>query len=305
MPAQILGSRTGTGRLDTRQLAAFRRLEMLAHSVVEGFVTGLHKSPFKGFAIEFEEHRQYVPGDDLKHLDWKLLGKLNRYYVKQYEEDTSLRAYLVLDCSGSMGYSSARHTKLDCGRFIAGVLSYMLVGQQDSVGLLTCTSKIRDYLPPRSTPTHMKNILDTLGEVDTGEDTGLGDVLHALANRIKRRGLIVIISDLFDDADSIILALNHFAHKKHEVIVYQVMDRREADFSFPDMTRFECLESEDVVLTDPIRLKREYLRQFEEHQRKIRQACHRLRVDFVQMFTDEPVERSLARYLAGRMKRKR
>jgi len=305
MAMPVLGGRSGTRRLDTARIAAFKRLELLAHSVVEGFVTGLHKSPIKGFAIEFEEHRQYVPGDDLKHLDWKLLGKLNRYYVKQYEEDTSLRAYLVLDCSGSMGYRSGEHTKLDCGRFVAGVLAYMLVGQQDAVGLVTCTSKIQTYLPPRSTPTQMKHILDTLEATETGEDTGLGEVLHALANRIKRRGLIVIVSDFFDDPDDIISALNHFAHKKHEVIVYQVLDRKEVAFPFNDMTRFESLEGEDFVLTDPLRLKREYVHQFEEHQQRIRESCHRLRIDFVQLFTDEPVERSLARYLAGRMKRKR
>jgi len=286
-----------------RRLAAFRRLELIAHSVVEGFITGLHKSPFKGFAIEFEEHRQYVKGDDLKHLDWKLVGKLNRYYIKQYEEDTSMRAHIVLDCSGSMGYGSGKRTKFDCAQFISAVLAYMLVGQQDSVGLVTCTSKIERYLPPRSSARHMRNILDILEETTVGDDTGLGNVLHGLANRLKRRGLIVIISDFFDESEDVVRALSHFAHKKHEVIVYQVLDRKETDFPFKSMTRFESLEGEDFVMTDPVRLRKEYLHQFEMHQNEIRKACHRLRIDFVQMFTDETIEKSLAKYFAGRLKR--
>jgi uncharacterized protein (DUF58 family) len=303
MPLPGLSGQQSSGRMDLKNLARFRSLSLLAQSVVEGFITGLHKSPFKGFAVEFEEHRQYVPGDDLKHLDWKILAKSDRYYVKQYETDTSLRAYLVLDASGSMGYGSGRFSKYDCGRFVVAALAYMLLGQEDSVGLVSCTSRIRDFLPPRATATHMKNILQILERTEAEEDTGLGEVLHSLANRIKRRGLIVIISDFFDSAEDVIRALNHFAHKKHEVIVYQVVDRNEATFPFSDMTRFESMEGEEVVLTDPLRLRREYLRQFEEHQNRLREACYRLRIDFVQFFTDEPLERSLAQYLAGRMKR--
>ena len=303
MPLPGFRESAGRKRLDVRSFAVFKKLELIAHSVVEGFISGQHKSPFKGFAIEFAEHRNYSPGDDLKHLDWKLAAKLDRYYIKQYEEETSLRAYIVLDRSGSMGYSSGKFSKMDCSRFVAGVLSYMLIGQEDAVGLVTCTSKIENYLPPRSTKTHLKNIIEILDNSDTGEDTGLGNVLHALANRIKRRGLIVIISDLFDDPNDIIRALNHFSHKKHEIVVYQILDRKEADFPFRDMTRFESMEGEQFELIDPLRIKREYVKQFKHHQNLIKQACHRLHVDFVQMFTDEPVERSLARYLAGRLKR--
>jgi len=282
---------------------AFKRLELIAHSVVEGLVTGQHQSPLKGFAVEFEEHRTYTPGDDIKHLDWKVLAKTHRYYVRQYEQETSLRAYLVLDTSGSMGYKSGAFTKLDYGRFVAGVLAYMLVGQEDAVGLVTCTATIEEFLPPRCTKTHLKNIMNTLKAARTGSDTGLGNVLHALANRIKRRGLVIVISDLFDDAGDIAKALSHFAHKKHEVIVCQVLDRQEAAFSFTEMTRFESLEGDEFELTDPLRLRKEYLRQFDEHQNRIRKTCHQLRIDFVQFFTDEPVEHSLARYLAGRLKR--
>jgi uncharacterized protein (DUF58 family) len=290
-------------KLNSRDFAAFRRLELIARTVVEGFVSGQHKSPFKGFAIEFQEHRDYVPGDDLKHLDWKVLAKSDRYYIKQYEEDTALRAYLVLDISGSMNYGSEGRTKLECGRLVAAILAYMLTGQEDAVGLVTCSSTIHTFLTPRSTKMHLKSILDTLGEAHSSDDTGLGNVLHSLANRIKRRGLIVIISDLFDDADDIVHALNHFAHKKHEAIVIQILDRKEATFPFRDMTQFESLEGDAVELTDPIRLRREYVAQFNAHQKQVREACHGLRIDFLQLFTDEPIERTLARYLVERLRR--
>jgi len=284
-------------------LARFQHFELIAHRVVEGFLTGQHKSPFKGFAVEFAEHRQYVPGDDIKHLDWKLVGKLNRYYVKQYEEDTSLRAYLVLDASGSMAYKSGQFSKFDFGRFICGVLGYVLLQQQDSVGLVTLDSEVRNHLPPRSTRHHYKRILDALADETPGEDTNLGNVLHILANMLKRRALIVIVSDFFDNIEDITLALNHFAHKKHEVVVCQVVDPSEADFPFRDLTRFESLEDETFHLTDPLRLRREYLRQFNDHLRQIRKTCHQLRIDFTQFRTDEPFERSIAKYLAERLKR--
>ncbi len=289
--------------LTPRSLAKFRQFELIAHSVVEGFLTGQHKSPYKGFAIEFAEHRQYSPGDDPKHLDWKLLGKLDRLYIRQYEEDTSLKAYLLLDCSGSMAYRSARFSKLDLGRFICGVISYILLAQRDSVGMVPFDNHIRQYLPPRTTRQHLKRVLDLLAASEPGEDTRLGEVMHAVASRLKRRGFVVIVSDLFDEAPTIIRALNHFAHRKHEVVVFQTLDRREVDFPFTEQTRFESLEGKEFILTDPIRIRREYRRQFEHHQTAIRKACHQLRIDFNQMFTDDPFERTMAKYLAGRLKR--
>ncbi len=290
--------------LKPKHLKAFKQLELLARSVVEGFTTGLHKSPFKGFAIEFAEHRQYVPGDDLKHLDWKVLGKLDRFYVKQYEEDTSMRAYLVLDTSGSMAYKSGEYSKLDYGKFICAVFSYLLLQQGDSVGLVTCDAKVNRYLPARCSLSHLRNMTDALGTVQAGQDTGLGNALHSLATLVKRRALIVIISDFFDRPDEIALALNHFAHKRHEVILYQVLDRNETDFPFRRLTRFDSLENMYAkVMVDPLRYRDEYRRNFEEHQRQIRKICRDLRIDFAQMFTDDVFERSVAGFLAGRLRR--
>lgn len=304
MPLPTPG-RKSKDKLDMRNISMFRTLELFSNKVVEGFITGQHKSPFKGFAIEFAEHRQYVPGDDLKHFDWKQLAKSDRKYIKQYEEDTALRAYILLDASGSMGYKTGEFSKYDCGRFIAGVLAYMLIGQQDATGLITFTSKIESYMPARTTSRHLKNMIDTLTETETGAaDTQLAEVMHQLANRIKRRALVVIISDLFDEPEDLILALNHFAHKKHEVVVFQVLDRKEEDFPFRELMQFEGMEGEEHVLTEPLRVKREYQKQFQAHERKIMKACHGQRIDFVKVYTDEPVETQLAKYLTLRLRRK-
>jgi len=293
---------SGPLQLTPRRLAQFRSLELIAHSVVEGFVTGLHKSPFKGFAVEFAEHRAYAPGDDTKHLDWKIFGKKEKFFIRQYEEDTSLRAYLLLDISGSMGYKSGRYAKLDYGRFICGVFSYLLLQQSDSVGLVTFDRSIHRLLPPGSTRRHLKRLLDELGQARPGADTELGNVMHRLAERLHRRALIVMVSDLFDDSERIVKALNHFSHRKHEVLVFQVLDRQEIAFSFSGQTRFEGLEKGEMILADPPRIRREYVKQFEHHQHEIRRACHRLKIDFRQMVTDEPFEQSIARYLAERLK---
>jgi uncharacterized protein (DUF58 family) len=289
--------------LNPQKLSQFKRYEILAQSVVEGFISGLHESPFKGFAIEFEEHRQYSPGDDLKHLDWKLVAKTNKYYIKQYEEDTSLRCYLVLDTSASMGYKSGEFSKMDFGRFICGVYTWLLLQQQDAVGLVLCDDDLRHYMAPRSTSKHLKNIFDRLLATEPSSTTGLAHSLNKLANLIKRRALIVIISDLFDDPEEIALALSHFSHKKHEVVIFQVLDRKEVEFDFKNLTRFDPLESGAPVMVDPLRLQREYQSQFDAHQSRIREVCHHLRLDFVQIMTDEPFEKKMAGYLDGRLRK--
>lgn len=290
-------------RVDARTLAAFKRLELLAHTVVEGFVTGLHTSPFKGFAIEFDEHRPYVPGDDLKHLDWKILARKDRMYIKQYEEDTSLRAHVVLDTSGSMGYASQTFSKLDFGRFIVGTLAYLLLNQQDAVGLTTCSDQLDLYLPPRSTRRHYKRLLEGLDSLEPRNGTGLAETLHQLAVRLKRRALIVIVSDLFDDPDRICLALNHFAHRRHETILFNVLDRRELTFDFDAPTRFEDMEGDHRQAVDPKPLRRAYLKAFERHRNTIRSTCHNRRIDYQEMVTDEPFARRMAQYLIQRLKR--
>jgi uncharacterized protein (DUF58 family) len=286
--------------LSASQLDRFRNFELLAHSVVEGFVTGLHKSPFKGFAVEFAEHREYAPGDDTKHLDWKVFGRKDKFFVRQYEEDTSLRAHLLIDASGSMGYATGEHSKLDFAKFICGVLSFVLVQQADTVGLVAYDTRVRQMVAPGGSPRHLRRIIHTLDGLQPGGETAIGEVLHSVAERLRRRALIVIVSDLFDDSGTIVRALNHFAHRKHEVVVFQVCDRCELTFPFERQTRFSSLEKDEVVLADPLRIRREYQRQRERHEMEIRQACHRLRIELVRMVTDQPFERRMARYLAER-----
>lgn len=290
-------------KLGARNLNRFRQFEFIAHKVVEGMATGQHKSPFKGFALEFAEHRPYVPGDDLKHLDWKLLAKLNRYYVRQYEEDTSLSAYLLLDTSGSMSYRTAKYSKLDFGRFICGVLAYVLNQQQDAVGLSTFDRDIRHRLPPASTRSQLFSILKTLEQLTPGTETALADVLHALAAQIKRRALIVIISDFFDDCDSIINALTHFARRRHEIVVFQVLNPTEVNFNFTEQTRFQSLENKSAMMADPIRIRQAYQAEFLQHQTQLRSACHRLKIDYNCFTTDMTFETRMAQYLHERLKK--
>ncbi len=286
-----------------QNLERFRRFELLAHSVVEGLFTGLHKSPYKGYAVEFAEHREYSPGDDLRHVDWKVYAKLNRFYVKEYEEDTSLHAYLLLDASRSMAYGPASQTKFDIGRAICGVLSYVLMYQHDAVGLMTFDEKIRTHLPPRYGRSQTTQIMGTMRDEKTGSETDMSGVLHKLADTLRRRALVVIVSDFFDDPEKIARALDHFAHRKHEVLLFQVLDKRETDFNFSDMTRFECLESGISALVDPVRIRREYLRRFQEHQQILKRACRKHRIHLIRFFTDDAFEPTMARYLAGRPKR--
>lgn len=290
-------------QLTPKRLAQFRHFELVAHRVVEGFLTGLHRSPFKGFAVEFAEHRPYSPGDDTKYLDWKVFGKKDRFFVRQFEEDTSLRAYLLLDTSASMGYGSGRFQKLDYGRFICGVLSHVLAQQSDAIGLVTFDSDIGQFLIPGGTLRHHRRLLEVLQSARPGGQTQLATVLHSLANRLRRRALIVLVSDLFDDCGRIVKALSHFAYRKHEVIVFQVLDRNELSFPFAEQTRFENMESDEIIIAEAARIRREYLHQFRHHQTEIRKACHRLRMDFRQLVTDEPFERAMATYLAERMKK--
>ena len=288
-------------QLTSRRLSRFRSFELLARSVVEGFVTGLHRSPYKGFAVEFAEHRPYTPGDDVKHLDWKVFGKNEKFFVRQYEEDTSLRAFLMLDTSASMGYQTGDFSKLDFGKFICGVFAYVLFQQSDAVGAVTFDSNIRNLLSPANSRRHLKRVLDTFDTAKPGKTTELGMVMHRLANRLRRRALIVIVSDFFDDSREIIKALTHFSNRHHEVIVFQVVDRQELTFPFTQQTKFEGLEGAPEILADPPRIRSEYQRQFIAHQTEIFKACHRLHIDFRQMVTDEPFDKTMAKFFAERM----
>jgi uncharacterized protein (DUF58 family) len=235
-------SQTGYRYLEPTALARVKNLAMVARGVVEGFISGLHSSPYKGFSVEFAEHREYTLGDDPRHLDYRMLARTDRLYVKQYEEETNMRVQILLDTSGSMGYShDGRLAKLEYGSYLTAVLSYLMTRQQDAVGLTTFDTAVRLDMPARSSPRHFNDMMRRLEEIRPGNDTDIAETLHRLANRFKRRCLIVLISDLYDDVEDVIRALHHFRHRRHEVILFHVLDRAEIEFPFNETIAFHDL----------------------------------------------------------------
>ena len=301
-------------RLDPAALARLSRLEVIARLVVEGFISGLHKSPHKGFSVEFAEHRQYVIGDNIKDIDWKLFGKSDRFYIKQYEEETNLRAYLLVDASGSMNYAgpaergrglnapAQRPTKFRYASCAAAALSYLMLQQRDAVGLVTFDSRVRRYIPPRAKAAHLRGIFEELDRTQPGADTNLSAIFHDLAERFRKRGLIIVLSDLFDDPERLASALQHFRHKKHEVIVFHVLDEDELTFPFQQLTQFEDMEIADArLMIEPRQLRDEYMAQVNAFIERVRRLCWQFQIDYVPMRTSEPFDTALAAYLARRM----
>jgi uncharacterized protein (DUF58 family) len=289
--------------LDPVTLRSISDLEIVARLVVEGFISGQHKSPFKGFSIEFAQHRPYVRGDEVKHIDWRVFGRSDRYFIKQYEEETNLRCHLLLDASGSMAYSSHGADKLTYAKHLAAAISYLTITQTDSAGAVTFDTQIRSMVPPRSTRQHLQRIIELLSAAKPEGDTGLANVLHQLANRIRGRGLVIVMSDLFDDADAVLTALSHFRHKRHELIVFQIVDPKEADFPFDQWIQFESLETAgQKLLVDAARYRQEYRRQYTSHMERIRDGCHKRRIDFVELNTATRFDVALTQYMQYRMK---
>ena len=306
---------TGNGQpeymhlLDPAALAKISRLELIARGVVEGFVSGRHKSPYKGFSVEFAEHRQYAPGDDIRDLDWRVFGKSDRYYIKQYIEETNLRATILLDASGSMKYAGKAAekrdgkclTKFQYGQYLAASLAHLMIHQQDAVGLVTFDTQVRRYIPARSRASHLRVILKELHETKAGEETALSPIFHDIAERAHRRGLVVIISDLFDDPETILSALHHFRYRKHEVLLLHVMAREELTFPFEQWSVFKDLEDAGRRLQlDPRAVRAEYLEQVQRFVQRIEMGCGQMGVDYVPMTTDQPFDLALAHYLARR-----
>lgn len=287
-------------------LAKIGGLEFRARQVVEGFISGMHGSPYHGFSVEFAQHREYVPGDDLRHLDWRVYGKSDRYYVKQYEEETNLRAHLILDCSGSMSYpahppATGRMNKFEYAATLAASLAYLLVHQQDAVGLLLFDDDIRAHLPTSSNRAHLQSILAQLEQARLDRPTGTKAIFTQLASQLPRRSIAILISDLLSNADDVIEGIETLRHGNREVIVMHVLDRDEREFPFQDSTLFEGLETPDVSLTaDPQSLRTAYLQALGGFIERVRSACTNSRVDFVGLSTADPLDVALRRYLAQR-----
>jgi uncharacterized protein (DUF58 family) len=277
-----------------------RRIDLKARLVVEGFLTGLHRSPFKGFSVEFAEHRQYMPGDELKRIDWKVYAKTDRFYIREYQEETNLRAYLLLDTSGSMGYSSNKISKLEYASYLAASLAYLLLKQKDSVGLVQFATKIEKYIPPRQTGAHLSVLLHTLDKIKPGGETDLAQTFHQLAERIRRRGLVIILSDLFDAKERVLKALRHFRHRKHEVLVFHILDRNELDFAFSSPLVLKDLETKSELTVDPRVIKKDYQLALDEFFADFRRRCRESRIDYHLITTDMPFDRALFSYLEKR-----
>ncbi len=282
-------------------VARISRLDLVARLVVEGFITGLHQSPYHGFSVEFSEYRQYMPGDPVRDIDWKVYGKTDRLYVKQYEEETNLKAYLLLDVSASMGYGSGGLNKFQYAVYTAAALAHLMLRQRDAVSLVAFDAGIQNYIPPRSVGSHLHTLLHALQEATPkGTDTDLARAFHDLAEQIVRRGLIIVLSDLLDDPQTLLSGLKHFRHRKHEVIVFHILDPREQDLAFDRETRFVDLESGAWVATEPWHIAPDYQAHMDALIDRFRRECRESLIDYVPLDTTHPFDTALFNYLAKR-----
>jgi len=288
--------------LQPEMVAMLNSISMKAKLVVEGYIIGQHRSPYHGFSVEFSEHRSYEPGDEVKHIDWKLYGKTNRLYVKRYEEETNLRTHLILDTSRSMSYTSNKISKLEYGSYLLAALSYLMISQQDAAGVVLFDEKIRSFIPPKSTPSHLNTLLNVLDVPEPGNNTKIESVLHQMAERINKRGLVIIISDLLDEPKNVLNGLKHFRHKKQEVILFHILDRNELEFEFDNRTKFVDMESDEEITTDPWHIKNDYKNLILDIQKYYRRNCRLNKIDYVSLFTDDSLDKGLSEYFNKRQR---
>lgn len=287
--------------LQPNVIAQLENIEVKARLVVEGFITGLHRSPYHGFSVEFAEYRQYNPGDEIKHIDWKVYARTDKYFVKQFEEETNLRCLIALDKSASMRYSSVGNiSKFEYSAYLSASLAYLLMIQRDAVGLALYDNQVQKYLPPRSKRSYINEILKTIDETVPSDLTGTAYALNQLAEKFSRRGLVIIFSDFFDDPISILTALKHFRHKNHDVVVFQILDPQEIDFNFTGSVLFKDLETKNSLQTQPLLIRKKYKEVFENFVNTIKRECYELKIDFVIIRTDEPFDKALRQYLKKR-----
>ncbi len=283
-------------------LSKLDNLSLKARMVVEGFIVGLHKSPYHGFSVEFSEHRAYGAGDEIRHIDWKLFGKTDRFFIKQFEEETNMRAHLLVDQSKSMEYTSHDITKLEYAKILSASLGYLMIKQQDAVGLTLFDSKIRTHVPPRSKSSHLNVLFSRMNNIKSGPETNISPILHKSAEAIKKRGLIVLISDLFDNPDEVISGLKHFRYKGHEVIVIHTLDPQEIELKFDERTRFRDMETGDEIITEPWHIQKEYQKSIKDFCENYKRICRKNKIDYILANTKEPLDVVLSEYLIKRKK---
>ena len=286
---------------EPERIAKLRNLNLLVRGAVEGFITGLHRSPHKGFSVEFSEHREYSPGDDLRHLDWVAWARTDRYYLKQYEQETNLRAYILLDVSGSMGYRySGKIDKFTYGCFLSACLSYLMTRQQDAVGMIAFDEDVRFHLTPGATPAHLDRVFKQLETIRPGGGTAIASTFHRLADTIAKRGLVIVISDLYDDPGDILKALQHFVFKRHQIIVFHLLDEAELNFPFRKVTSFVDMETGRKLQVDPRSVGEAYREEMRDFINHYRRECSDRNIEYTQVTTSDPYARMLLDYLAKR-----
>jgi uncharacterized protein (DUF58 family) len=290
--------------LDPKILAKVGRLDLKAKYVVEGFISGMHKSPFKGFSVEFAQHRGYVAGDDLKHLDWRVYGKNERLYIKQYEAETNLVTTILLDSSESMAYRSPNargaSAKLEYAKLTVAALSYLVLGQSDAVAVAIFDDELREFIPRSTRKVHINRICASLDGLEPKNKTGVGRIMHTIAERVKRRGITVVVSDLFDKVDDVLSGIQHLRHDGHEVVLLHLLDKDELTFPFEGLVQFKGLEFNNQVLCHPRMVKKAYLEELHKFLTKVKAVCTKNGADYVQVSTDTPVDVALSAYLSSR-----
>ncbi len=287
--------------LDPTFLARLSRLDLKARLVVEGFLSGLHTSPYKGFSQEFADYRQYMPGDEPKRIDWKVYARSDRFYIKEYQEETNLRAYILLDKSGSMDYGK-KITKLEYSKYLSASLAYLLFKQKDSVGIATFDTTIKEIIPPSSKRVNFMRILERIENATAGGETSLANVLSQLAQKIKRRGLIILISDMLDDLETMVKSLKSFRSRKHEILVFQVLDPAEYHFPFKESAVFFDLEDRSELPIQPDLMRKSYRQKFQTFLKRFQEQLLESYIDYELLITDTPYDKALFTYLQKRAK---
>ncbi len=283
-------------------LARLTHLPLSSRFPMEGNMSGHHKSPHRGSSVEFAEYRNYVPGDDTRRLDWRVFGRTDRFYLKEFEAETNLRCYFVLDCSGSMNFSKKGEAKLNYAKRLIATLAYLTVQEGDAAGLICAAGKSLIEIPPKRNPAHLKLILDTLAAAKPHGPTGLISVLHDLAEKIRRRAVVIVVSDFFCDVEPLMSCFQHIRFQKHDLAVFHLLDRAEVDFQFDRPIRFVDMEGPLSLVTEPATIRDEYLRQFKIYLEQMRAGCHEFEADYRRVLTDESAEKVLADFLTQRLR---
>ena len=289
--------------IDPRALMRIKSLQLRARVTVEGFIKGIHRSPYHGFSVEFSEYREYTPGDDTRFIDWKLFARSDRYQVKRFEDETNLRCYLVVDTSRSMGYTSGEYTKGDYARTAAATIAYFLTRQRDAVGLLTFDDRVTEFLPPRHRPGQLRRLMGILEHQPQGTATNLSGPLEEIAAVVRKRGLIVLLSDFLMPLDTLRTRLGYLRSRRHDVVILRVLDPTEINFDFTNASMFRDVESGRELYVDPDSARPEYLRRFNQHAEELARICSDLGVELATIPTDRPLELVLFDLLRARMRR--